>query len=122
MEVIIPQDIEVKCRYVQITQVLVNLINNSIDALQNNPLKWIKIELTTQEKTALLSVTDSGEGIPESISAKIMQPFISTKEAGKGLGLGLSISKGIVESHDGQLKYDSQSKHTKFTIALPIHS
>lgn len=103
---------DVNCREPQIVQVLVNLLNNSFDAIQNLNEKWIKIEVNPYE----ISVTDSGSGIPKAVANKLMQPFFTTKEAGKGVGLGLSISKGIIDDHGGTFFLDSESKNTKFVI------
>lgn len=105
-------EFEIKCREPQIVQVLVNLLSNSFDAIQSLDEKWIKIEVNPYE----ISVTDSGSGIPKAVANKLMQPFFTTKEAGKGVGLGLSISKGIIDDHGGAFFLDSESKNTKFVI------
>lgn len=116
----IPENISIECRTAQISQVLMNLLNNSFDAIEHLDSKWIRIDTTIENQTALLSVTDSGSGIPKHVQEKIMQPFFTTKEVGKGTGLGLSISQGIASSHGGQLEYDPTSDHTKFTLKLPL--
>ncbi len=64
--------------------------------------------------------TDSGPGIPEPVAKKLMQPFFTTKEIGKGSGLGLSTSAGILKSHQGSIAYDAQAKNTRFVIQLPV--
>ncbi len=118
-----PKDIQahwdLDCRSTQIVQVLLNLINNSYDAIQKNQEKWIELNVSVNSDTVEFSVTDSGTGIPEKIREKMMQPFFTTKEIGKGTGLGLSISKGIVESHKGQFYVDTQSPNTRFVMKLP---
>jgi C4-dicarboxylate-specific signal transduction histidine kinase len=111
-------DFEVECREVQITQVLVNLLNNSRDAV-DGPDKWIKIEVIDSGIEAVLTISDSGKKISKEVADKIMQPFFTTKEIGKGLGLGLSISKGIVEGHNGKFYLDMDAAHTTFVIKLP---
>jgi signal transduction histidine kinase len=114
-------NVDIYCKPVQVSQVFINLINNAADAVQNEPDKWIRIESQMLEQNkVLISITDSGPGIPESIVSKIMQPFYTTKDVGKGTGLGLSISKGIVEEHGGLLYLDRSSKNTRFQIELPI--
>lgn len=105
-------------REVQLSQVMINMINNSADAVENLDEKWIKVECRQESDTIILSVTDSGAGIPLDIQRKMLQPFFTTKELGKGTGLGLSISVGIIESHGGTLTYCHTSKNTKFEIRL----
>jgi signal transduction histidine kinase len=113
------RDTDILCRDVQITQVLVNLINNSIDAVDGLQEKWIEISASITPKKVVISVKDSGKGIAPHLVDKIMQPFFSTKEIGKGIGLGLSISKGIAESHNGKISYDPLCENTKFDLELP---
>ena len=112
-------DVEIRCRDSQIAQVLMNLISNALDAIEKLPEKWIDISVSATRSTVRFAITDSGKGIPPTIAEKIMQPFYSTKEAGKGIGLGLSISKGIVEEHNGTLKYDDSALNTRFVLDLP---
>ena len=114
------QDLEFDCRPTQISQVLVSLINNSLDATRDLPEKWIEIQMEDQNGKIRITVTDSGNGIPEGIANKIMNPFFTTKEIGKGTGLGLSISKGIIENHGGTITLNTASPHTQFIIELPI--
>ncbi len=113
-------DIEFNGRGVQISQVLLNLINNAADAIQEADERWIKLMVTVENKQALISITDSGRGIPAEIVEKLMQPFFTTKELGKGTGLGLSISKGIIEDHGGSLSYDASNPNTSFVISIPV--
>lgn len=112
-------DISIECRESQIGQVLLNLISNSVDAIDKLEDKWIEIEVKDLDGYIVLDVTDSGNGIPDDVAEKIMQPFFTTKDVGKGTGLGLSISKGIIESHKGRFRLDRKSPHTKFSILLP---
>lgn len=111
---------QLKCRKVQISQVLLNLLNNAFDAVVTQPEKWVKVELKVDEKFLKLSVTDSGKGIDPSIAPRLMEPFFSTKQVGQGTGLGLSISKGIIEDHGGKLCLNVESPHTQFVIELPL--
>lgn len=114
--------INIECRHIQITQVLVNLINNAFDAVVNSKDCWVRIDFKEVENDIEIRVTDSGLGIPENIRSKIMQPFFTTKDVGKGTGLGLAISRGIVEDHQGNLSYDAQSLNTCFVVRLPLVS
>jgi signal transduction histidine kinase len=115
----IPADLYCVCRAVQISQVLINLINNAVDAIRELPEKWIRIEATLQNGSVRIAVTDSGPGIPQELAEKIMKPFFTTKGVGKGTGLGLSISRGIAHAHGGDLAIDSASPHTRFVLVLP---
>lgn len=113
------QELVIKCRSVEISQVLLNLLNNSNDAVLDSLDKWIKLIITDTGEFIEINVIDSGAGIPTEIQDKIMQPFFTTKSLGKGTGLGLSISHGIIESHRGRFFIDSSCSHTKFTVIIP---
>ncbi len=115
----IPAGLELECRSVQISQVILNILNNSFDAVQELPEKWVKLDISETRDLLTLSFTDSGTGIPIETQSKLFQPFFTTKEVGKGTGLGLSISKGIVNAHHGSLEYDPSSQHTRFIVTLP---
>lgn len=112
--------VEVECRATQISQILVNLLNNSFDAIDSRPERWIGIEGSVSGNLARISITDSGPGINPEIRAKIMHPFFTTKPVGKGTGLGLSISRGIAEQHGGTLEYDGSHPNTRFVLNLPV--
>lgn len=108
------------------SQVILNLISNAIDAIESRPEgdkenseKWIKIHGELDKHLLRLFVVDSGPGIPAAIRDRIMNPFFTTKEVGKGTGLGLSLSKGIAEDHGGDLILDSSAPHTSFILELP---
>ncbi len=110
--------IVVSGREVQLSQVLINMINNSADAVEKLDEKWITVECVSTKDQLVISITDSGQGIPADIQTKMLQPFFTTKELGKGTGLGLSISLGIIESHGGTLTYCQNHKNTRFEITL----
>ena len=109
----------IECRAVQISQVLLNLLNNAHDAVENLDEKWISFEAGVVGQDVRIMVTDSGNGIDPAVRDKIMQPFFTTKEVGKGTGLGLSVSQGILESHHGSLRLDPDSLKTRFVVELP---
>jgi PAS domain S-box-containing protein len=118
-----PDNIEFGCRPGEISQVLLNLLNNAFDAIKNQDVKWIKVSALVIEQNKLrIEVTDSGPGIRIDFHDKIMTPFFTTKEVGKSPGLGLSISKGIIESHGGRLYLNNSSLNTQFVIELPTRS
>jgi C4-dicarboxylate-specific signal transduction histidine kinase len=112
-------DIAVECRPVEISQILLNLLNNAADAIELTAEKWIEVEVRTSDHQVHFLVTDCGTGIPSSIREKIMQPFFTTKEIGKGTGIGLSLSKGIAENHGGSLRIDEACANTRFVLTLP---
>lgn len=109
----------IDCRSTEVSQVLLNLLNNSFDAIEGLPEKWVKISVQDFSNQVEVRITDSGNGIPVELHQKIIQPFFTTKEVGKGTGLGLSISQGIVKSHQGTLEIDPYDKNTSFVIRFP---
>jgi signal transduction histidine kinase/integral membrane sensor domain MASE1 len=113
-------DVTCECRSAQISQVILNLLNNAYDAVQDLSEKWVQIDLTSPNSTSVqIRVTDSGDGIPREVARKLMEPFFTTKEVGKGVGLGLSISYALIKDHGGNLMLDETSKKTSFVINLP---
>ena len=104
------------CDQVEIEQVLINLINNSIDAVKNKDEKWVKIELRDEEQLVILRVIDSGTGITETIRNKLFDPFFTTKTVGEGTGLGLSITKGILDQHMATISVLDNHPNTCFEI------
>lgn len=112
--------LQLDCRPGQISQILMNLLQNATDAIGNGSRKRINIKASIQNHRIYISVSDTGSGIPENIKNKIMQPFFTTKEVGKGTGLGLSISMGIARQHHGNLYLDNNSDLTCFILELPV--
>jgi CheY-like chemotaxis protein len=103
----------------QIEQVLMNLVVNASDAMPEGGVLTIRTADTENEKV-LLSVEDTGQGIPDAIRGRIFEPFFTTKGAGKGTGLGLSVVHGIVTSHGGHIEVDSTAGGgSAFKVALP---
>jgi signal transduction histidine kinase len=107
------------CHKIQLEQVILNLLNNAFDAIEYLPDKWIEVSCVEKEGKIQIYFKDSGHGIPKEISARIMEPFFSTKEIGKGTGLGLALARGIVERHGGSLHYVDNCPHTTFLLELP---
>ena len=110
---------EVCCRKLQISQVLINLLNNAFQAVRDAAVKEVRIDVQEAGPDILIAVTDSGPGIPAGLQHKMFQPFFTTKEVGQGTGLGLSISKGLIESQNGSLQFDPSSPRTRFVVRLP---
>lgn len=114
-------DAIISCQPVQISQVIMNLLINSMHAVSSLEEKWISIEAEqTTDGYLKLKITDSGKGISPEHQSKIMEPFYTTKPVGQGTGLGLSISAGIIKTHNGTLDLNAQSPNTQFVITLPI--
>lgn len=111
---------KISCREGQVVLVLINLLNNSMDAIQNLPEKWIRLEVRPDMDKVRFMVIDSGKGIPSEIAGQIMAPFFTTKEVGLGTGLGLSISQSIIREHGGRLWLDNLANNTTFIFELPL--
>lgn len=110
---------QIQCFPGQLNQVFVNLINNAIDAIDENGVITIKT-LNLDDQSIEIRISDNGSGMPEDIKDKIFDPFFTTKEIGKGTGLGLSISHGIIEKHQGKIRVESKmGVGTTFVINLP---
>ena len=111
----------VSCDPAQIEQVLLALIMNAIDAMPRGGTLWIDTKLTHDEIE--IKVRDDGAGIAPDVLPQIFEPFMTTKENGRGVGLGLAISHGIVERHNGRMEVQSElGKGTTFTVTLPTQA
>jgi two-component system, NtrC family, sensor kinase len=103
----------------QLQQVFLNLISNAIDAIGKNG--WIRVKSIRSGGEILVSVADSGPGIPEEMQRKVFDPFFTTKSAGKGTGLGLWISYTIMEKMGGKISLNSRvGEGTTFVVQIPI--
>lgn len=110
---------KILCYPDELNQVWTNLIHNSLQAMKNDGTLTIK---GVKNGTDLIvSITDTGPGIPEDVREKIFQPFFTTKPAGEGSGLGLDIVKRIVEKHHGKIEFQTQSGvGTTFSVTIPM--
>jgi signal transduction histidine kinase len=116
---VVPHECTAELRPVQISQVLLNLLNNAFDAIEGTLSPWIRVEVKSEPAEFEISITDSGKGIPQEIRSRVMDPFFTTKSPGRGTGLGLSISLGIIKSHHGDMFLDESCPNTRFVIRLP---
>ena len=103
----------------QLNQVLVNLVVNAIQAMPGGGQLTVRTHV--EEGRVALSVEDTGKGISEEVKRQIFNPFFTTKEVGKGTGLGLPVVHGIVTSHGGTIQVESrEGQGSRFTIQLPL--
>ena len=112
----------VNCYAGQLNQVFMNILSNAIDALQEKGDLIIIRTTMVKDNWVNISIIDNGSGIVEDIQKKLYDPFFTTKEVGKGTGLGMAISYQIVvEKHGGTIKCISEiNKGTEFKIQIPI--
>jgi PAS domain S-box-containing protein len=111
----------------RIEQVMVNLVNNARDAMEarkelsgGNGAGTLSIKSFQQDDQVVVTISDTGLGIPESLRERIFEPFFTTKEVGKGTGLGLSISYGIVRDYDGSIDFETEEGiGTTFRVSFP---
>jgi two-component system NtrC family sensor kinase len=110
---------QVRCLPDEINQVWTNLIHNALQAMDHKGT--LTIGLRREGEHALVSISDTGCGIPPELRERIFQPFFTTKAAGEGTGLGLDIVRKIVEKHAGKITVESEvGLGSTFTVHLPM--
>jgi signal transduction histidine kinase len=103
---------------VELNQVWMNLMDNAIGAMDGNGELCIR---TYQEDgQAVVEIGDNGPGIPENVQGRLFEPFYTTKEPGKGTGLGLYVSYKIIQKHRGKIEVTSKPGDTRFIVRLPL--
>jgi len=107
----------VRGHHEELNQVWTNLVHNALQAIQYKGR--LELKVLREADRVLVQVIDSGPGIPEAVQERIFEPFYTTKAQGEGSGLGLSISREIVERHQGTLSVESRPGRTVFTVSLP---
>lgn len=115
----------VECYPAQLNQVFMNILNNAIDALATQakqPSKQILIQTATVEPNQIqVRIRDNGPGIPEQLLDRLFHPFFTTKDVGKGTGLGLTICYQIIEKHRGKIEvFSSFGQGTEFVVTIPV--
>ena len=111
---------EILCYPDELIQVWTNLIHNGIQAMKEGGILTLTTAL--ENEGIKVAITDSGSGIPPRVKDKIFEAFFTTKPTGEGSGLGLHISKKIVDKHNGTIAVKSQPGHTQFTVWLPLNN
>ena len=116
----IPQDeLYINADYNRLMQVFVNILKNSVEALENKRNAKIKLWTKIDNKNIHIYIKDNGVGIKNDELKKIKEPFYTTKQ--KGTGLGVSLSNEIINAHFGKLEYESkENKYTLVTVILPL--
>ncbi len=109
----------VTCNPGQMNQVFMNILLNAVQAIDTQG--EIRIKTWSEKNNILVSISDTGCGMPHEVVNRIFEPFFTTKEVGKGTGLGLSISYEIIKNHGGDIKVDSKmGEGTTFIVKIPV--
>jgi signal transduction histidine kinase len=113
---------QVRCNSAQIGQAIVNLVNNALDAVEDQGTVTIRSRLDEKAASITVEVEDNGRGMTPDAIQKAFEPFFTTKGVGKGTGLGLSITFGIAQAHGGALEAESVlGKGSTFRLKLPVN-
>lgn len=109
----------------KLEQVFLNLIINAVQAMSitdSDRFRVLTIRTWRDAGICYISVTDTGSGIPDNIITRIFDPFFTTKGIGEGTGLGLTVSKAIVEQHNGRIEVETSDAGTTFIVEIPINT
>jgi two-component system NtrC family sensor kinase len=112
----------VKIEEVQLEEIVINLVTNSIQAMSERRYGNIWVSAQEHDQRVVLSVRDDGPGIDEAVRDRLFDPFVTTKLQGHGTGLGLSICYGIVKRYDGEIRVISEpGEGATFLVVLRVH-
>ncbi|MCJ0763514.1 sensor histidine kinase [Variovorax terrae] len=117
---LVPADLSVVCDGARLEQVLVNLLVNALDALRGAPVRRITVSAHAVDGRAVVQVADSGPGLDPRVRERLFEPFLTTKPAGEGIGLGLVISQHIVHEVGGALRAAHSEVGATFEFDLPL--
>ncbi|GAB4024176.1 MAG: hypothetical protein Fur0010_27490 [Bdellovibrio sp.] len=115
---VVPKDWSFYCNPTALTQVLQNLIQNAKDAIENHSSPWIQVEFSETVDFIIIKVTDCGNGIPAKELKKIFAPFYTSKEVGKGTGLGLALCLSYAKKMKANLYYNYKCQNTQFVLEM----
>lgn len=104
------------CHEIEIEQVIINLVNNAIDAVRSLSERWVLLKVFKAGDQVMLQVRDSGKIDFAKIENKLFEPYFTTKPIGEGTGLGLSITKNILDAHQASIALKPSDSHTCFEI------
>lgn len=113
--------IQVDADATQIQQIILNLLRNALEVAKESEERWVKVSIGSDDRSAFVSVTDSGPGFSEEVGKSLFRTFSTTKKS--GMGLGLAISRAIAQNHGGDLMADpgGNGQGATFTLMLPMH-
>jgi two-component system C4-dicarboxylate transport sensor histidine kinase DctB len=118
-----PSPVFIRGSALRIEQVITNLLRNAIDATDEADAPEIHVAIMASDDEAVLEIQDNGHGLGEATLAELQEPFVTTKESGRGMGLGLAISTSIVKDHDGKMTARNRDGGgTIFCVTFPIAS
>ena len=121
IKLIPPNEPVCEMKIYKMQQVILNLVTNAIDAMKNSEKRELTLRIEANKKNVTLSVSDTGTGMDEETQDKIFEPFFTTKHTGQGTGLGLAVSKSIIEEHHGSLACWSKiGEGTCFIVKFPM--
>jgi PAS domain S-box-containing protein len=103
----------------ELGQVWTNIIQNAIQAMTGSGK--LEVHITEEDKMAVVRIIDNGPGIPQDIITRVFEPFFTTKSQGEGTGLGLDITRKIIEKHHGKIGVESVPGRTCFTVSIPVN-
>jgi len=110
----------VKVNPLKLDMVIVNIIQNAIDAMANCDNPAISVAMESNKDQAIISIEDQGGGVNSRVMGQLFDPYFTTKEIGKGLGLGLSICHEIIQEYNGQIFAENTEHGARFNIVLPL--
>jgi len=108
----------VSCYPDELNQVWTNIVHNAVQAMEGRGS--LEIAVRRKDDKAVVTLTDSGRGVPAEIRERIFEPFFTTKPPGEGCGLGLGIVRKIIEKHGGEIAVESEPGRTSFSVHLPL--
>jgi len=119
VEVDVSHELKARGKRIELSQVLLNVFNNAFDALvEKKDNRSLYIKAQNQNELVTLSIANNGPKIELEIAKQIMNPFFTTKEAGKGMGLGLSISSTLMQNQKGRIYCKPSANNTEFVLEL----